>query len=374
MNEENRARFHTKELAIVLSYYDLGEIREIHTFRRGNPNSPKVILTTPKGRFLLKRSTGQHDDLYRIAMTHDLQLYLTGQGFPTAPLIGTRKSNQSMLRLASSVYELFTFVEGTGFPHSLPAACQAGAALRRLHDLLGDYQCDFHIPTGCFHDSLLVRESIRRVAEGICKRTNVMGHEDELDSLSHYLETTYDQAAGAISAALLQGELGICHGDFHPGNLIFHGDHVAALLDYDAARIMPRLCELANALLQFSFQRRGTNPDQWPEQAEMTRAAALLYGYDQLKDNTAQRDRLCDDGAQLAALVNIMIEALIAESVAPIAATGMFADVHGLTFLRMIRRKATWLQQKGLSTLVAAIGRVSTGQLTPSPLPQSETG
>jgi hypothetical protein len=40
-----------------------------------------------------------------------------------------------------------------------------------------------------------------------------------------------------------------------------------------------------------------------------------------------------------------MIEALVAESVYPIAATGQFGKLEGAAFLEMVQRKIVWLQQ-----------------------------
>ena len=40
----------------------------------------------------------------------------------------------------------------------------------------------------------------------------------------------------------------------------------------------------------------------------------------------------------------LMIEALIAEAVFPIAATGSFGKMEGLAFLQMVQRKVNWLQ------------------------------
>jgi hypothetical protein len=42
-----------------------------------------------------------------------------------------------------------------------------------------------------------------------------------------------------------------------------------------------------------------------------------------------------------------MMEALIAEAVAPIAATGSFGRMEGFRFLQMICRKVGWLQENG---------------------------
>jgi hypothetical protein len=44
---------------------------------------------------------------------------------------------------------------------------------------------------------------------------------------------------------------------------------------------------------------------------------------------------------------SLMIEALIAEAVMPIAATGSFGRMEGFRFLQMINRKVRWMQQNG---------------------------
>jgi hypothetical protein len=40
-----------------------------------------------------------------------------------------------------------------------------------------------------------------------------------------------------------------------------------------------------------------------------------------------------------------MVEALIAEAVFPIAATGQFGRMDGMAFLSMVMRKVQWLQK-----------------------------
>ena len=40
-----------------------------------------------------------------------------------------------------------------------------------------------------------------------------------------------------------------------------------------------------------------------------------------------------------------MIETIIAEAVLPVATTGFFGHLSGLDFLKMIRRKAQWLDK-----------------------------
>jgi len=50
----------------------------------------------------------------------------------------------------------------------------------------------------------------------------------------------------------------------------------------------------------------------------------------------------------------LMIEALVAESALPIAATGSFGRIEGYGFLQMIERKVRWVRQH-VTQLVQAV-------------------
>jgi len=51
------------------------------------------------------------------------------------------------------------------------------------------------------------------------------------------------------------------------------------------------------------------------------------------------------DKNKYSSLLDLMIETIIAEAVLPIAATGFFGNLSGVDFLRMIRRKAEWIEK-----------------------------
>jgi hypothetical protein len=67
----------------------------------------------------------------------------------------------------------------------------------------------------------------------------------------------------------------------------------------------------------------------------------FLVGY---KEKAGDETALLDE-YKLQALVDLMIETMIAEAVLPIAATGFFGHLHGTDFLLMIRRKAQWFSK-----------------------------
>jgi Ser/Thr protein kinase RdoA (MazF antagonist) len=128
----------------------------------------------------------------------------------------------------------------------------------------------------------------------------------------------------------------VVHGDWHPGNLLFQGSRVAAVLDFDAVLLAPVVVDLANGLLQFSIVGGASCPADWPDHCDRDRLDQFLAGYCHTRPvNQEQRTALPD----------LMMETLIAEAVLPVAATGMFGHLSGTDFLVMIRRKARWLDK-----------------------------
>jgi len=126
------------------------------------------------------------------------------------------------------------------------------------------------------------------------------------------------------------------HGDWHPGNVLFQSQFVVAVLDFDSARIMPPVTDLANGALQFSIERGGRNLETWPDGCDLGRLRGFVAGYDEQQKLSV---------AELQAVPWLMIEALIAESLGPIAATGRFAQLDGFAFLLTVARKVRWIEE-----------------------------
>jgi hypothetical protein len=72
----------------------------------------------------------------------------------------------------------------------------------------------------------------------------------------------------------------VCHGDFHPGNTLWSGVRLVAVIDFDSARHESVAAEVANAMLQFSLKHRvGENPDAWQIGLDTDRLRAFCAGY-----------------------------------------------------------------------------------------------
>ena len=77
--------------------------------------------------------------------------------------------------------------------------------------------------------------------------------------------------------------------------------------------------------------------NKWPDYIDESRFKRFLRGYDEV---------MLLSQAEIQAIPWLMIEALIAEAVFPIAATGTFGRMEGLSFLQMVQRKIGWLNKQ----------------------------
>ena len=335
-------RFDPLELAKVLSHYDLGVLEQLRTYSRGSPRAPKVRIRTRQGDFLLKRRAPGRDDPYRVAFAQGLQLYLAQHGYPVAGIVGTRDDNNSMLQLNGRIYELFRFMPGIRYDSSTASTESSGQALATLHRLLVDYQSPYDPPHSSYHAAAAIDAKLARIPEAVAAR-EPQADQQALGRTCEFLRGAYHEAAAHVDRAGFRSwRRGIIHGDWHPGNLLFAGPagEVSAVLDFDSARLEPLMADVANAALQFSMTwATGEDPAAGPCDLDLDRLHRLMRGYDHSSGNTIDRD-------ELAALPWLMTEALVLESVIPIAATGMFGCLSGSGFLRMVESKVQWIMPR----------------------------
>ena len=328
-----REQFSAEELAVVLSHFDIGTIDSVVEFPRGSRKAPKLLIVSEQGKFLLKRRARGRDDPFKVAFTHSLQLYLAAKQFPLPHLIGTKKDNNSMLQWRNGVYELFEYIPGQAFPQTLEATFDAGRVLGLFHKLLEDFKSEWQPPSGSYHNSSAVETGLRAI-DGNIPATEENAY---LHQVVNFLATGYRKGAEKVQAMGIDSwPKQIVHADWHPGNMLFRDNHVVAVLDYDSGRLLPRIIDIANGALQFSIIGGDEDVSKWPEYIDETRFKRFLRGYDEV---------MLLSQAEIRTLPPLMVEALIAEAVFPIAATGSFGKVDGVPFLQMVQRKIAWLQK-----------------------------
>lgn len=338
-----RETYGLEELSIVLSHYDVGPIEAILEFRRGSRRSPKLLIKARTGAYLLKRRAPGRDDHERVALSHAVQRHLAQRQFPLPRLIPTRDSGQTALRISGRTYELFEFIPGTKYDASLPATTEAGRTLALFHKLLADHDTSAIPTSGSYHGAKQILDQLDHIAKNAAD-------DRELASVCADLRRAYETSAKQVDAAGIHDwPRQIVHGDWHPGNTLYRGQKVVAVIDFDSARLEARVLDIANGALQFSITMNGPKLDDWPEYLDESRFKRFCRGYDSVEGCILST-------AELRVVPWLMVEALIVEAVVPIAATGAFAGLDGGSFLRMVRRKVDWMlkQADSLTELVSA--------------------
>ena len=330
--------FEPAELAIVLSHYDLGVIRSIAQFKRGSAATPKLLIRAENGAFVLKRRGSGPDAPTQARFAHELQLRLSSAGFPLPQLLGTRSSKRSILELSGRIYELFRYIEGSRFTGSPKQCAASGWALALFHQMAAEVSAQQIRTAPSYHANPTTPTRLRAL-----RAESLPGDSPEQAvELGAELADAYEQAAARVDAlGLSEWPKQTIHGDWHPGNMLFEGDRLAAVIDYETARTDVRCVDLASAALQCSMTvSPGKPPHEWPDHLHPDRFKSTLTGYEQCMQ---QRSSTLLSTAELRALPDLMVESLIAEAAAPIAATGRFGGHDAASVLRMVRAKAAWI-------------------------------
>lgn len=331
----DRDRFTPSELAVVLSHYDLGVVESAREFARGSRRAPKLILQTQRGRFLLKRRAAGRDDPFKVAFSHALQSHLRQKRFPVPSLVGTRDENNSLLQSLGRIYEMFEYVDGERFDGSLEQTSQAGTALARYHNAVRDFHTEWSPPAGSFHDAQSVRNGLNAIPTITASHDSVVGREAQMLQTTQELYERYEETADAVRRlGFANWPITIIHGDWHPGNMLFREGKLVCVIDFDAARHQPTVVDAAYGTLQFSILRSAADPNEWPAYFDESRLRRFMAAYLSIAPLATEMRR---------AVPLLMIEALIAETVYPIAATGSFGHMPGFGMLQMVRRKVRWL-------------------------------
>jgi homoserine kinase type II len=341
-----RDTFTVEELAVVLSHYDIGTIDSVTEFPRGSRKAPKLLIVSEQGKFLLKRRARGKDDPFKVAFCHAIQLYLASKQFPLPHLIGTKKENNSMLQWRNGVYELFEYIPGQGYPQTLESTFDSGRVLALYHKLLDNFKSEWKPPTGSYHRAPQVEQGLRSITTNV--PPGLAATAEQILPVLNFLLQAYNDSAGAVERHGMENwPKQIVHADWHPGNMLFRDNHVVAVIDYDSARLLPRIIDIANGALQFSILGGDEDVNKWPDYPDESRFKRFLRGYDEV---------MLLSQAEIATIPHLMIEALIAEAVFPIAATGQFGRMDGMAFLQMVTRKVKWLQNNSQMLIELAEG------------------
>jgi len=316
----SRQQLSQREIEAVLRHYRVGQIKDIRELPEGSVYSPKAILDTERGMLLLKRRARGLDMPALVCFGHEVLLGCMAQGLCVPPLLATDGERNSMVQHDDHVYELFVFIEGERFNPQHPAHAQElGSLLSETHGVMDRVETSF--------EPAIEAVTIDTTRLSVLHANASLLPDGTVDGCTRVVKYGHELAqANARPPAIV-------HGDWHPGNMIFRGDTLVAICDFDNTRLGSRDRELAQALVHASLvaPQPGQSAMQVPPEPSRDRLVAFWSGF---RQQGGQGDARTIAGLMPAVMID---EAL--------ASVGSELNEQHIPLLTAVWRKAHWLDE-----------------------------
>ncbi len=317
-SESHPGALTAEECRHVLGEYGLTRLNAIRPFGRAGVRAPKAVIDTNAGRFMLKRRAVGLDDHARIHAEHAAQSALQQAGCPVPAPLASR-DGETVVVIEGRFYELYPFIDADPWTPGPETSRVAGAVLARMHDVLG--RLTPHGPA----------DRPRRIDEAFDSLRAESTLRPALDRLEHDWRTA-ERHRRSIDVP----DDRLTHGDYHPGNTLWRGNLLAAVIDFEAMRPGPHIREAALGAVQFALDAVGPTPQNWPEAPAVDRLEAFWAGYGGAR-------RFPEPLTEAAAW--FMIEGLIGEALPRACRPGGFGRHDSASIVPYIARVTAWLAE-----------------------------
>jgi len=246
-----------RELGVIADDYSLVKIGTVSGIPYGSVNT-NYLLDTPRGKHLLRidEVKGELD----VKRELELLLFLRKHSFPCPHPLADRKGRYYR-EVDGKCLSVYRYIDGHVVRPERMTAAQlesVGHALAELHSIGKNYKKGIENRFSYERIADLYGE-VRTRLPSYFRRT-IRTLDDEVDYLQYYLENKLPK--------------GIIHGDLFNDNLIFKGDKVVVMLDFEAACRGKFIFDLATAVNALCFD--GTK-------YQLKRFEAMLTGYEALR-------------------------------------------------------------------------------------------
>ena len=233
------------DLDLLAGRYGLEGVRIVRPMPHSYANEAFHLAST-RGDLVLRRLF--IEDLQSLSDRHYFMAYLRGRDFPVpAPLVA--RDGETVALIDGVAYDLYPFVEGAwSLRWSRAQVAAAARSLAQLHGLADDYPEPLRAPEPGFRRQFL--EAAGRFPgylEAAATLPPEAGIGDELEYLASVVS---DLEGWMLDLPRLGLPEGIIHGDFVKSNVLFCGDGLSAVLDFDKSRRETRALDVAIAVSQ----------------------------------------------------------------------------------------------------------------------------
>jgi homoserine kinase type II len=207
---------------------------------------------------------------------HELIEHLRQCGFPAPAIVPTARGDTFLL-LEGELYEVAEYIAGEPYNHERPEHLDAAARmLGTYHACVAGFAPRALQERGDLYSSAHSRVFLTALREGW-----QLDLDPILARIARQLEARADDLAARFAGHGALPYL-IVHGDYYAGNLLFDGDRIVGVVDYDKASWQPRIAELGEALIYFASPRLGHLKHLvYPGYLEREPFARFMQGYAQ---------------------------------------------------------------------------------------------
>lgn len=216
---------------VIRQYYDLGEVGMPEQLPSAHQRRHrKMTVNTTSGKFLVKTYKRDPVVLDSLRFQHRLSEHMMKHGVPVARIQPAR-NGIGVVELDGWAMELQGFVDATPMALTGVTLQRSAHALGKLHRVCRDFPCP---PRDAqkWRFSEVPRELFKRLY-GLAMQQNPG---PQLNAHCNEIGEFLQEAAQSLSESKRsEFETGLIHGDWHGGNLLFHGDELRAVVDLEFA-------------------------------------------------------------------------------------------------------------------------------------------
>jgi homoserine kinase type II len=260
--------------------YDIGEWFTWDRTPKGYTNH-SFFIATSTGKYVLRRSnmhwkTRKGAD----AMKFEVRLidHLRERGYPAPQIIPTREGDR-YLGHQGAFYLMTAFIAGDPYGKGNTAhLLAAGEALGRYHRLVRTLSGSSYASSPVLEPRAI--STLDRVEHLVAPFLSAEERE-HLRNQTSYLRSQFASIPRAVAERYPALNKQVIHGSFSATSLIFSGDALAGVLDYDRARFEAVATDLAIAIRSFG-PHRGGDEKPWID-LDYTRCRDLLAAYQEVE-------------------------------------------------------------------------------------------
>ncbi len=235
-------------LKTVLSQYPIGKPVSIKTIESSKRNDNFTVEDSTECRYVLRRFRRNSQEA-RVRFQLAFQQHLLDSGFPTPGIVKTITGDM-LVYMDNHCWAVFEFVEGNEFNQSIEQIAEAALRLAQFHNVVDSFTQQEVIV-----DFNRMPDWWSRVDEEISELRKFFAGidiEKGLDCIKACVTELTGKWPAEKNKSLRQTWE---HGDYHGRNMVFVGNEMRALFDFDVVHRGPRIEDIGRALFVFGRKR-----------------------------------------------------------------------------------------------------------------------